>query len=62
MRLELKPINDAHIDLFSTLTTKYVGSILLDKGEWVFRPHDCGCAWTTEVVFELGRIMENMNK
>ena len=62
MRLELKPINDIKIDVFSKRTTKFVGSIILDNNEWVFRPYDCGCVWTTEVIFELGTTIQNMNK
>ena len=63
MRLELKPINDTKIDVFSKRTGLLAGSIILDKNEWVFKPNnECGCVWTTEVIFELGTIIQNMNK
>jgi len=62
MRLELKVIDDKRIEVFSKRTTKFVGSIILDDGEWVFKPNDCGCVWTTEVIFELGTTIQNMNK
>jgi hypothetical protein len=62
MNLELTIVNDTKIDVFSKRTTKFVGTIILDNKEWVFKPHDCGCVWTTEVIFELGTTIQNMNK
>jgi hypothetical protein len=61
MHLELRPINDTKLHVFSKRTSKFVGNIILDNTEWVFEPYDCGCVWTSEVIFELGTIIQNIN-
>jgi hypothetical protein len=65
MRLELETIDDNNIKVLSKATGKHAGNLIrmnITSGEWVFRAIECGCAWTTETIFELGTTIENMNK
>ena len=68
MSLELKPIDNNNIEVYSNL--KLAGTIVRPEiptppdgtFKWFFKPNkDCSCVWTDVSLVELGNIIKNMN-
>jgi len=64
MNLDINPIDDYTIEVYSANTDKLVGKILHQEFDnlWYFLYSDCGCVWSSDVLYELAEILDNLNK